>query len=51
MASFDERISDLATQALGEQERQVAELRSRGATLLAGAAVKRDSLTPVYNTK
>jgi hypothetical protein len=36
---FAERIFDLATQALAEQERQVSELRSRGSTLLAAGAV------------
>lgn len=36
---FAERIYDLATHALAEQERQVSELRGRGAALLAAAAV------------
>lgn len=39
MANFEERIYSLGTEALAEQERQVAELRTRGATLLAGGAV------------
>lgn len=39
MASFEERIYELGTQALAEQERQVAEVRSRGATLIAAGAV------------
>lgn len=39
MADFEERIYDLGAAALAEQERQVGELRSRGATLLAAGAV------------
>jgi hypothetical protein len=39
MASFEERIYELGSEALAEQERQVAELRGRGATLLAAGAV------------
>ncbi len=39
MADFAERIFGLAADALAEQERQVSELRSRGAGLLAGGAV------------
>lgn len=39
MATFEERIYELGSEALAEQERQVAEIRSRGSTLLAGAAV------------
>jgi hypothetical protein len=39
MASFEERIYELGSEALAEQERQVAELRSRGAALLAAGAV------------
>lgn len=39
MASFEERIYELGAEALGEQERQVAEVRGRGATLLAAGAV------------
>jgi hypothetical protein len=36
---FEERIYELGVEALAEQERQVAEVRSRGSTLLAGGAV------------
>lgn len=39
MASFEERIYELGAEALAEQERQVAEIRSRGSALLAGGAV------------
>jgi asparagine N-glycosylation enzyme membrane subunit Stt3 len=39
VATFEERIYSLATEALAEQERQVGELRSRGSTLLAAGAV------------
>ncbi len=39
MASFEERIYELGSQALADQERQVAQVRGRGATLLAGGAV------------
>ncbi len=39
MANFEERIYSLGIDALAEQERQVAELRGRGATLLAAGAV------------
>lgn len=39
MPNFEERIYELGTEALAEQERQVAEVRSRGATLLAAGAV------------
>ncbi len=39
VASFEERIYELGAEALAEQERQVAELRGRGATLLAATAV------------
>ena len=39
MADFEERVYELRTQALAEQERQVSEVRSRGATLLAAGAV------------
>lgn len=39
MADFHERIYVLGTETLAEQERQVAELRGRGATLLAAGAV------------
>jgi len=39
VAEFAERIFELATEALAEQERQVSELRGRGAALLAAGAV------------
>jgi hypothetical protein len=39
MASFEERIYDLGSAALADQERQVSELRSRGVPLLAAGAV------------
>src|SRR5271155_5730171 len=39
MASFEERIYGLAAEALAEQERQVAEIRTRGSTLVAAGAV------------
>jgi hypothetical protein len=39
MASFEERIYELGSGALADQERQVAEVRGRGATLLAAGAV------------
>ena len=39
MASFEQRIYELGIGALAEQERQVAEIRTRGATLLAAGAV------------
>jgi hypothetical protein len=39
VARLEERIYDLARDSLAEQERQVNEIRSRGATLLAAAAV------------
>ncbi len=49
MASFEERIYELGAEALGEQERQVAEVRGRGATLLAAGAVIASLLaTPVF---
>lgn len=35
MASFEERIYQLGLEALAEQERHVAEVRSCGSTLLA----------------
>lgn len=50
MADFAERIYDLAAEALAEQERQVSELRGRGATLLAAGAVVTSLLaTPVFH--
>jgi hypothetical protein len=39
MAGFEERIYELGSAALADQERQVAEVRGRGATLLAAGAV------------
>lgn len=39
MANFEERIYQLGSEALAEQERQVVEVRSRGSTLLAAGAV------------
>jgi hypothetical protein len=39
VTDFSERIFELATGALAEQERQVSELRGRGAALLAAGAV------------
>lgn len=39
VASFEERIYQLGLEALAKQERQVAEARSRGSTLLAAGAV------------
>ena len=50
MASFEERIYELGSEALAEQERQVAELRGRGATLLAAGAVIASLLAkPVFD--
>jgi hypothetical protein len=39
VATFAERIYELGSQALAEQERQVTEVRGRGSTLLAASAV------------
>jgi hypothetical protein len=39
MAEFAQRIYELGVEALAEQERQVAEVRSRGSTLVAAGAV------------
>jgi hypothetical protein len=39
MASFEERIYELGTTALADQERQVGEVRGRGSTLLAAGAL------------
>ncbi|MGP0102337.1 MAG: hypothetical protein ACLPUT_12060 [Solirubrobacteraceae bacterium] len=39
MASFEERVYELGTAALADQERQVAEVRGRGSTLLAAGAL------------
>ena len=50
MASFEERIYELGSDALSEQERQVAEVRGRGPTLLAGGGVIASLLAePVFN--
>jgi len=47
---FPERIFDLATEALAEQERQVSELRGRGPALLAAGAVVASLLAnPVFH--
>ena len=45
MATFEERIYSLGVDALAEQERQVAEVRSRASVLLAAAAVVPSLLT------
>jgi hypothetical protein len=39
VASLEERVYELGTAALTEQERQVAEVRGRGSTLLAAGAL------------
>lgn len=50
MASFEERIYQLGSEALAEQERQVAEVRGRGSTLLAAGAVIASLLAkPVFH--
>jgi len=50
MASFEERIYELGSQALAEQERQVSEVRGRGSALLAAAAVIASLLArPVFS--
>ena len=50
VASFEERIYELGSDALAEQERQVAEVRGRGATLLAAGAVIASLLAkPVFD--
>lgn len=50
MVTFAERIYELGFEALAEQERQVAEVRSRGSTLLAAGAVIASLLAkPVFN--
>jgi len=50
MARFEERIYELGSQALAEQERQVSELRGRGSALLAAAAVIASLLArPVFS--
>jgi hypothetical protein len=50
MASFEERIFQLGSEALAEQERHVAEVRGRASTLLAAAAVIASLLAkPVFH--
>jgi hypothetical protein len=50
VASFEERIYELGSEALAEQERQVAEVRGRGSTLLAAGAVIASLLAkPVFD--
>jgi hypothetical protein len=50
MASFEERIYQLGSEALAEQERHVTEVRSRGSTLLAAGAVVASLLAkPVFH--
>ncbi len=50
MTSFEERVYQLGSEALAEQERQVAEVRSRGSTLLAAGAVIASLLAkPVFH--
>jgi hypothetical protein len=50
MASFEERIYQLGSEALAEQERQVAEVRNRGSALLAAGAVIASLLAkPVFH--
>lgn len=51
MASFEERIYELGSQALAEQERQVVETRGRGTALLAAGAVIASLLAePVFHS-
>jgi len=50
VASFEERIYELGSGALADQERQVSEIRGRGSTLLAAAAVIASLLVkPVFH--
>ena len=50
VANFEERIYELGSGALADQERQVAEVRGRGATLLAAGAVIASLLAkPVFH--
>jgi hypothetical protein len=50
VASFEERIYELGTAALADQERQLAEVRGRGSTLLAAAALIASLLAkPVFH--
>jgi hypothetical protein len=51
MARFEERIYELGSGALADQERQVSEIRGRGSTLLAAAAVIASLLAkPVFHS-
>jgi hypothetical protein len=50
MASFEERIYELGTEALAEQERQVVETRGRGtASIAAGAVIASLLAKPVFH--
>ncbi len=50
MANFEERIYELGPAALADQERQVAEVRGRGSTLLAAGALIASLLAkPVFH--
>jgi hypothetical protein len=50
VASFEERVYELGAAALADQERQVAELRGRGSTLLAAGALIASLLAkPVFH--
>jgi hypothetical protein len=50
MASFEERIYELGSGALADQERQVSEVRGHGSTLLAASAVIASLLAkPVFH--
>jgi hypothetical protein len=50
MTGFEERIYELGVAALADQERQVAEVRSRGATLLAAGVLIASLLAkPVFH--
>jgi hypothetical protein len=51
MASFEERIYELGSGALADQERQVAEARGRGTPILASGAVIASLLAkPVFHS-
>jgi hypothetical protein len=50
MASFEERVYELGTAALAEQERQVVETRGRGTAIIAAGAVITSLLAkPVFH--
>jgi len=50
VASFEERVYELGTAALADQERQVAEIRGRGSTLLAAGVLIASLLAkPVFH--